>query len=309
MQHPREVSTILSRVRKVDPAWMDPASRTRRYIVDLDDIRTEYGDGMEENLEFEETNEDEDDLEPGGVQGGEEETEKAPVGEEDEGGEALHQDEEGGEETLKKTTTELEPEVDKIELPDLPAQRPASEPGEPGPLAEGAEPPEGGKDTPLVEDKEESEQEEVEPKTPKPALLPPPLPPKQRKRPPQTTPSQYSAPDKPLEPDLQGAKDPLHVEEKRKTDSTRPKALARKRGVLPLNREGIPIYRLRGTNQEPSTRAEAGLPPGRLKEARRSQRLSRPPEYYGLRLDQKGQKRKEPPTDSPMKRIYRLIQK
>jgi hypothetical protein len=264
---------------------------------------------MEENLEFEETNEDEDDLEQEGVQGGGEGTEEASAGEEDEGGEALHQDEEGGEETIEETITEPEPGVDKIELPDLPAPRPASEPEEPGPLAEGAEPPEGVKDTPLVEDKEESEQEEVEPKTPEPVLLPPPLPPKQRNKPPQTTPPQYSAPDKPLEPDLQGAKDPLHVEENRQTDSTRPKALARKRGVLPLNREGIPIHRLRGTNQESSTRAGAGLTPERLKEARRSQRLSRPPEYYGLRLDRKGQKRKEPPTDSPMKRIYRLIQK
>ena len=208
--------------------------------------------------------------------------------------------------------------MDKIELPDLPAQRPASEPGEPGPLEEGSEPPEGAKDTPPVEDKEESEQGDVEPKTPEPALLPPPLPPKQRKRPRQstnsnedhqTTQSQYSAPDEPLEPDPQGAKGPPHVEEKRKTSLTRPKALARKRGVLPLNREGIPIHRLRGTNQEPSARAETGLPPGRLKEARRSQRLGKPPEYYGVKIDQKGQKRKEPPTDSPMKRIYRLIQK
>lgn len=289
---------------------------------------------MEENLEFEETNDEEDELDQGGVQEEEEETEGVQEGEEDAGGEAPNQEEEGGGEARRKTATdlvqeELEPEVDKIELPDLPAQHPAPEPGEPGPLEEEPEPPEGAKDTPPVEDKDENEQGDVEPKTPDPALLPPPLPPKQRKRPRQTTNSnedhqttqhQYSVPEEPLEPDPQGAKGPPHVEEKRKTGLTRPKTLARKRGVLPLNREGIPIHRLRGTNlqpsqrepstnQEPLVRTEPGLPPGRLKEARRSQRVGKPPEYYGVKIDQKGQKRKEPPTDSPMKRIYRLIQK
>jgi hypothetical protein len=58
-KHPREVPTITSRVRKIDPAWMDPSSRTRRYIVDLDNIRTEWGDGTEENIEFGNSREDE----------------------------------------------------------------------------------------------------------------------------------------------------------------------------------------------------------------------------------------------------------
>ena len=51
-KRPREISTIVSRVRKVDPKWIDPSSTSRRYVVDLEDLQTEFGDGLEENITY-----------------------------------------------------------------------------------------------------------------------------------------------------------------------------------------------------------------------------------------------------------------
>ena len=51
-KRPREIPTIVSRVRKVDPKWVDPSSTSRRYIVDLEDLQTEFGDGLEDNITY-----------------------------------------------------------------------------------------------------------------------------------------------------------------------------------------------------------------------------------------------------------------
>lgn len=46
------ISTFTSRVGKVDPKWVDPSGTPRRYFVDLEDLQTEFIDGLEDNITY-----------------------------------------------------------------------------------------------------------------------------------------------------------------------------------------------------------------------------------------------------------------
>ena len=71
-KRPREIPTIVSRVRKVDPNWVDASSRSRRYVVDLDDIHTAYNEDQEENITYGTEEEDGTDIPADDDQDGEE---------------------------------------------------------------------------------------------------------------------------------------------------------------------------------------------------------------------------------------------
>ena len=50
--------------------WVDSSSMSRHYVVDLDDIRTSYNEGMEENITYGTEEEDDTDIIMEGTSGG-----------------------------------------------------------------------------------------------------------------------------------------------------------------------------------------------------------------------------------------------
>jgi hypothetical protein len=101
-KHPREIATITSRVRKVDPAWMDPDNPTRRYVIDLSDITLEDEELREDTLSEE--------LRQGGSQGREGQNPEEPR--------MNHQPESAMEQEPEETSSR-EPDLGKITEPGI----------------------------------------------------------------------------------------------------------------------------------------------------------------------------------------------